>query len=101
MLTAIALLLGVIAFRPSARPQRVFADETARDVYIEPGVYQLRTPDGTRSVLGKVVVDLRTGKIWGYPTLSDSPYPISALHSGIPTSTPFLVGILDLSAMDR
>ena len=101
VLSAIALFLGVIAFRPSVNPQRVQAQESAADLYIEPGVYSLRAPDGTRSQLGKVVVDLRTGKIWGFPTLTDSPYPISPVSSLAPKSSPFLLGSFDFTALDR
>ncbi len=101
VLTAIALFLGIIVFRPSANPQRVLAQASSSDLYIEPGVYTLRAPDGTRSQLGKVVVDLRTGKIWGFPTLTDSPYPISPVNSTAPKSSPFLLGSFDLGALDR
>ena len=50
-------------------------------------------PDGSRQVYGKVVVDLRNGKIWGFPTLTaDSPYPVDQVNSAPPTSHPFLLG---------
>jgi hypothetical protein len=101
VLTAIALLLGAIALRPALNPPPAFAQVASSDLYIEPGVYSLRAPDGMRDQLGKVVVDLRTGKIWGFPTGNQSPYPVSGINSGIPNSTPFLLGKFDLSAMDK
>jgi len=105
VLTVIAVFLGVIAFRPTVNPAPVRAQEAGQewgpDLYIEPGVYSLRAPDGTRSLLGKVVVDLRTGKIWGFPTLSDAPYPIAPTSSAAPRSSPFLLGSFDFAAMGQ
>jgi hypothetical protein len=101
VLSLIALFLGVIALRPLLNPQPAFADLSASDLYIEPGVYSLRAPDGSKELLGKVVVDVRTGKIWAYPTLSRAPYPIDPTHSQPPVSTPYLLGKFDLAAMDK
>ncbi|HEX4286374.1 MAG TPA: hypothetical protein VHZ28_14875 [Terracidiphilus sp.] len=101
VLTAIALALTAIACRPLIRPSPALAGVSASDLYIEPGVYSLRSPDGTRSQLGKVVVDLRTGKIWGYPTGTSAPYPLFAGSSEPPTSKPYLLGKFDLDAMEK
>ncbi|MGD0902644.1 MAG: hypothetical protein ABR924_06840 [Terracidiphilus sp.] len=101
VLTAIALFLAVIALRPYLSPPPTLAGATASDLYIEPGVHMLRAPDGSRQQLGKVVVDLRTGKIWGFPTGTDAPYPISLSTSEMPTSTPFLLGRFDMGALDK
>ena len=66
LLLVIAMALIVIAARPYVSPVPVAADSTpAHAFYIEPGVQNLRYPDGTGQVYGKVVVDLRSGKIWG------------------------------------
>lgn len=97
----IALFLGTVALRPWLSPPRAFAGLSAADVYIEPGVRQLRAPDGSRNLLGKVVVDLRTGKVWGFPTNNQEPYPISPTDSQPPVSTPYLLGKFDLAAMDK
>lgn len=75
---------------------------SSSDLYIEPGVYSLRAADGSRVQLGKVVVDLRTGKIWGFPTGTSSPYPVSVNGSSEPpVSRPFLLGKFDLDGLDR
>jgi hypothetical protein len=58
--------------------------------YIEPGVAMLRAHDGGRQVLGKVVIDLRNGNIWGFPTLTQDPYPAAGTNTTPPTSHPFL-----------
>jgi hypothetical protein len=94
LLIIIAVFLGVIALRPALTPPAVHAQGAeGYPFYIEPGVSMLRAPDGSRQVYGKVVVDLRNGKIWGFPTLtSDSPYPIDQVNSTPPTSHPFLLG---------
>jgi hypothetical protein len=46
---------------------------------------------------GKVVVDLVTGKVWGFPTLSDNPYPVDTVHTILPVSHPIYLGRFDLS----
>jgi hypothetical protein len=51
----------------------------------------LRAPDGSRQVLGKVMIDLSTGKVWGFPTTVEQPYPVDVMKSQPPTSTPFLL----------
>ncbi len=102
VLTAIALLLATIAIRPLVNPAPAQAQAGSSDLYIEPGTYMLRAPDGMRQVLGKVVLDLHTGKVWGFPTGSNVPFPIQANGSTqLPVSTPFLLGRFDLDAMQK
>src|SRR3989454_1653877 len=84
-----ALLLSVIAVRPYLIAQRVEAQSSGRyDFYIEPGTHMLRAPGGSLQVLGKVVVDMKTGDVWGFPTLSADPYPIDITKPEPPTSKP-------------
>lgn len=79
-----------------------FAQSNSDDaVFVEPGVRMLRAPDGSRQVLGKVVVDLRNGNVWGFPTTVDQPYPVDITSQQPPTSKPFLLGKFDLGAMHR
>jgi hypothetical protein len=84
-------------------PPRTFAQGLPpdRDIYIEPGVWMLRAPDGSRQLLGKVVIDLSTGKAWGFPTLVQVPYPQDATSNQPPTSEPFLLGTFDLAAIQK
>jgi hypothetical protein len=98
-----SLLIFVVldVARPYFAPTKVKAEAETRDLYIEPGVVMLRAPDGNRQVLGKVVVDLRTGNVWGYPTLSADPYPSSGTNTTPQTSHPFLLGKFALEDMDR
>jgi hypothetical protein len=93
LLSVIAIALLAIAARPyiDAAPARAQSAE-AYSFYIEPGVQMLRKPDGSGQVLGKVVVDLHTGKIWGFPTGTPDPYPSSPASSKPPTSHPFALG---------
>jgi hypothetical protein len=93
LLIVIAALLAVIAFRPLVSPPAVSAQSgEGYPFYIEPGITMLRAPDGSRQVYGKVVVDLRNGKVWGFPTTAqDVPYPVDQVNSGPPTSHPFLL----------
>jgi hypothetical protein len=102
LLLVIAVSLVAIAVRPYIVPPTVAAQSTgSRDVYIEPGTTMLRAPDGSRQVLGKVVVDLRNGNIWGFPTMSPDPYPAAGAQTTPQTSRPFFLGKFALADMDR
>ncbi len=75
----IALCLAWITFRPLTQPTPVKAESAnAYPFYIEPGSHLLRARDGTRQVYGWVVVDIRNGKIWGFPTMQQEVYPVDA-----------------------
>jgi hypothetical protein len=103
LLTVIAVLLGMIAFRPLFAPAAVRAQGgEAYPFYIEPGVSMLRAPDGSRQVYGKIVIDLRNGKVWGFPTVSQEvPYPVDQVNPGAPTSHPFLLAKYAFGDTDR
>jgi hypothetical protein len=93
LLSLIAIALIAIAIRPYISPAPAHAQSTsANSFYIEPGVQMLRAPNGSSQVYGKVVVDLRNGKIWGFPTGSLDPYPSNPLDSKPTTSHPFALG---------
>jgi hypothetical protein len=93
LLSVIAVSLGAIALRPYLAPPLVKAEAgDSGSFYVEPGTFMLRAPDGSRQQLGKVVVDMRSGNVWGFPTLSPDPYPSSVRSSTPPTSHPFLLG---------
>jgi hypothetical protein len=99
-LALIIVLLAAIATRPFIFPEVSHAQsQLSRSVYIEPGVTMLRAPDGSRQVLGKVLIDLDTGKVWGLPTTVEQPYPVNPMKSDPPTSVPFLLGKFDLSVL--
>ena len=102
VLTAIAILLGVIAVHPFVTPTPVSAEPPDLPyLYIEPRTTILRRPDGRAQAEGKVVVDLRNGNIWGFPTLEGVPYPVDRLKSDPPVSEPMYLGRFDLSKMQR
>jgi hypothetical protein len=61
----------------------------------------LKTSDGRKQVYGRVVVDLRTGKIWGFPTITTDTYPFDALNSKPQTSHPFELGRFAFEDMDK
>ena len=102
LLGVIAVFLGIIALGPYIAPPAVRADSAeGYPVYIEPGVAILRAPDGSQQVLGKVVVDLRNGNIWGFPTLTQDPYPTAGVNTKPQTSHPFLLGKYALADIDK
>jgi hypothetical protein len=55
-------------------------------IYIEPGTIALRVPDSGGAIgEGKMVIDLKTGNVWGFPTnVTGSPYPIDPTSKGHP-----------------
>ena len=101
LLAAIAILLGVLAARPFFAPDPAYAQREHPDYYIEPGYTLLRQPGGMRQVYGKVVVDLKTGDIWGFPTGFESPYPYDPTKDAPPVSSPIRLGRFDFAQLQR
>jgi hypothetical protein len=101
LLLVIAVSLSAIAWRSYLTPAVVQAQSGGTFLYIEPGVTMLRAPDGSQQVAGKVVVDMRNGNVWGFPTLSDAPYPVSGATNVPPTSRPFLLGKFAFADVNR
>ena len=102
LLAVIAVALSVIAIRPYVAPRPALAQSgTPYAVYIEPGVQMLKSANGGKQVYGRMVVDLRTGKIWGFPTMTTDPYPFNALTSKPVTSHPFELGTFAFEDMDK
>jgi hypothetical protein len=84
LLAVIALALTAIAIRPYFQPAPAQAEsQLAHAFYVEPGVQMLRIYDGngqvSGQVYGKLVVDMRNGNIWGFPTGGLDAYPSNAL----------------------
>ena len=102
LLLVIAVALLAIAIEPFFKPRLAQAQVVADyPLYFEPGVYLLRAPDGTSQIYGKVVVDLRTGKIFGFPTYGQQPYPIDVTTTKPITSKPIVLGRFALEDTDR
>jgi hypothetical protein len=102
VLGAIAVLLALIAIRPLSAPSAVQAQGgNPYSFYVEPGYQMLRAPDGSRQVYGKVVIDMRNGTVWGFPTLADQPYPVDNLAKQPPTSHPFVLGKFAFADTDK
>ena len=102
LLAVIAVALAAIALRPYMAPSPAHAESgAAYPVFIEPGVQMLKASDGSKQVYGRMVVDLRTGKIWGFPTVTPDPYPFNALNSKPQTSHPFELGRFAFEDMDK
>ena len=102
LLLVIAVTLIAIAARPLHSPRPAQAQSAAPyPFYIEPGVQMLRSPDGTTQVYGRMVVDMRNGSIWGFPTLTSAPYPVDIGSTKPPISHPFLLGTFAFSDVDK
>jgi len=92
LLLIIAIALLMIALRPYIVPAPVRADATPFPFYIEPGTQMLRAPDGSKQVYGRVVIDMRTGKVWGFPTYTADVYPVNTTDAKPSNSKPFVLG---------
>jgi hypothetical protein len=102
LLLVIAIATSAIALRPYIAPAPVKAQtNTEYPFFIEPGTANLRSPDGRRNEVGKVMVDMRNGNVWGFPTNTPDPYPFNPTSSSLITSHPFLLGKFALSDMNR
>ena len=102
LLLIIAVFLGVIAFRPVVQPTSVLAQDGAPyPFHIEAGAVTLKKADGSQS-LGKVVVDMRNGDVWGFPIKSqNTPFPVYGPSSSPPVSHPVYLGNLAFSEATR
>jgi hypothetical protein len=95
LLLVIAMALIAIALKPLRQPPPAKAQTEMSGpfpVYIEPGTQMIRSPDGSQNVYGKMVVDMETGNVWGFPTLSSSPYPVDISSPKPPVSHAILLG---------
>jgi hypothetical protein len=102
LLLLIAMALIAIAIRPYVAPETVQAQSgSAYPYYIEPGTQLLRSPDGTKQVYGRVIVDMRTGKIWGFPTIGQDVYPYNSVDPKPQTSHPFYLGKFAFEDADK
>ncbi|HEX8799756.1 MAG TPA: hypothetical protein VF772_14155 [Terriglobales bacterium] len=101
-LSMIVVLLGTLVFRPFFQPVPVEAQSVdGRSFYVEPGYTMLRKPDGSGQMYGKMMIDMRTGDIWGFPTLVEGPYPVDPGKSEPPHSRPIYLGKFVLSDAHR
>ena len=101
LLIANLLLLIALVLHPVVQPAPVQAQTASRDFYVEPGYTMLRKPDGTGQMYGKMMVDMRTGDIWGFPTLAEGPYPVDNTKAEPPKSRPIYLGKFVLSEATR
>lgn len=93
VLVLIVIFLGIVAFRPIAQPPLVMAQSgQPYPFWIEQGTVSLKKPDGNVT-WGKVVVDLRTGDVWGFPMKAqNTPYPVYGTGDTSKVSHPMYLG---------
>jgi hypothetical protein len=102
ILVVIAVLLSILVFRPMVQPAPVRAQvEEGYPFYVEPGYTMLRKPDGTAQMYGKVFIDMRSGDVWGFPTLAQGPYPVDMAKTTPPKSYPMYLGKFMFSDAQR
>ncbi len=103
LLLLIAFFLGAIALRPFFQPEVARAQTQNTRIYFEPGTHLIVAPDKSVQVVGKVAIDLSNGNVWGFPTLSDLPYPVpdDPVKNTQPVSTPIYLGRFDLARLSK
>jgi hypothetical protein len=102
LLLIIAIALSVMAIRPYIAPQTTAAQSSEPyPFYFEPGTQMLRAPDGTKQVYGRVVVDMRNGRVWGFPTYTTDTYPTNPVETKPQISRPFYLGRFAFEDADR
>jgi hypothetical protein len=102
VLIVMTTLLGMLVLRPIVHPSAVRAQvEEGYPFYVEPGYTMIRKPDGTAQMYGKVVIDMRSGDIWGFPTLTQGPYPVDTAKTTPPKSYPIYLGKFMFSDAQR
>jgi len=101
VLTAIAVFLGVIAFRPVVHTtDTVMAQTDGPEIYVEPGVTTIRSPNGSTQGDGKLMINLKNGDVWGFPTMyAGAPYPVDPLNNKPAVAKGIYLGRFDLSSM--
>jgi len=100
VLTVIAILLAALVMRPAP----VSADTDSPTLFVEPGTTPIRNLNGGIPGDGKVVINMSTGEVWGFPTHgAGAPYPVDALNLNerSPVSRPVYLGKFDFSAIRR
>jgi hypothetical protein len=102
LLAAIVMLLTVVAFRPVAQPPSVLAQSgSPYPFFIEQGTVSLKKPDGNIT-WGKVVVDMRTGDVWGFPMKAqNTPYPVYGPSDTSKVSHPMYLGKMEFEEAVR
>lgn len=88
----IAVLLVMILMRPTLQPPVVHAQQEVYPFYVEPGFTTIRKPDGSLQTYGKVVIDMRNGDIWGFPTVAQQSYPVDTTKAAPRKSYPVYLG---------
>jgi hypothetical protein len=101
LLGVIAVLLAIISVSLMRAPAPVMAQTPDADYFFEPGTFLVRAPDNSQQVYAKVAVDLRNGRVWGFPTLTPLPYPSDPIYNKPQTSHPFLLGRFALEDTKR
>jgi hypothetical protein len=75
----------------------VMAQTDRPELYVEPGTTTIRSPDGNSQTEGKMMIDLRNGDVWGFPTIvSGSPYPVDTLNNKPAVAKPIYLGRFDV-----
>lgn len=99
-LLIVTLCFVLLLHRQTAGPAVVSAAVPDNShLYIEPGTTVIRDPDSGGQIQGKIVIDRRTGDVWGFPTSTSAPYPVVLSAKDPPISKPTYLGRFDFAAI--
>lgn len=94
---SVSLFIDGISFHEWLIPAHAQAEAGRYNFYIEPGNVTIQPPDKSGQFYGKLMVDMDTGNIRGFPTMTASPYPVDSIHSAAPVSHPIYLGRYDFA----
>jgi hypothetical protein len=101
ILSIVAVLMAAMVIDTRAQAPPVYAQPNEPRLYIEPGTTILRNPADGGQMQGKVVIDLRSGDVWGFPTDTSAPYPVQITRKDPPVFKPVYLGKFDFTAMKK
>lgn len=104
-LLLITIAAVLMALRPLIAPPSVRAQDDSSHrlcgLQFEPGTTMIRAPGAERQVIGKIAYDTCTGKVWGFPTTTNAPYPVDNVNPGAPTYQPIYLGKFVMEAIQK
>ncbi len=99
LLALVALEVAMRILSPLVAAPSVNAQANEWPLFIEPGTTILRDPVSGAQMQGKVVVDRRTGDVFGFPTGTSAPYPVDTTNNVPPTVKAIHLGRFDLGSL--
>ena len=100
-LTVIAFLLAVVALGPLVRPLPIQAQAGPDHSYLhfDPQITKIALPDGSANVFGRLAIDLRNGRVYGFPA-DRLGYPRRPIDGKPASSDPIYLGRFNIDKIE-